>query len=246
MRHSFPLFALAVSVSVVSVAALPRQGGQAVKSATAVEVYHVHFAKAAPGQAAALGERLKTPDPKAPMPGHLLVLRHQEGDDWDYCVIEHLGVKATVDATPSPLAPAMRDQSAWHTDTFAAGPPWPDFARAMGLDGAGAGTGNPIYIVGVQRALPGHRDQLEQLLRNPAATKVPSGDVVLQHLEGGPWNFLTITRYNSWADLATAQAGGAGGSGAGDQWNEIRTHSAWHHDTIADRLNSPGAATRTP
>ncbi len=242
MKHAYTLFALALTLSVVGVTAQPHQGGQASTSATAAEVYHVHFAKAAPGQAAALGDRLKTPDPKAPMPGHMLVLRHQEGDDWDYCVIEHLGQKATVDTAPSPLSPAVRDQSAWHTDTFAAGPAWSEFARAMGIEGAGATTGNPIYLVGVQRALPGHREQLEQLLRNPGASKVPTGNVVLQHLEGGPWNFLTITRYSSWADLATDRSGATAATGTGAQWNDIRTHSASHHDTIADRLNVPAAA----
>ena len=30
------------------------------------------------------------------MPGHFVLLRHQEGDDWDYCVIEHVGTSATV------------------------------------------------------------------------------------------------------------------------------------------------------
>ena len=92
VKHAFPLLAVAVSLSVAGATARPPQGGdQAAKGASSLEVYHVHFNKAAPGQASALGDRLKTPDPKAPMPGHLLVLRHQEGDDWDYCVIEHLG-----------------------------------------------------------------------------------------------------------------------------------------------------------
>lgn len=239
MKQASTLFALAVSLSVMGVSAQPPQGGQAPGSAAPVEVYHVHFNKAAPGQATALGDTLKTPDPKAAMPGHLLVLRHQEGDDWDYCVIEHLGQKVTVDTAPNPVTPAMRDQSAWHTDTFAAGPAWPEFARAMGLDASG--TGNPIYIVGVQRALPGHRDQLEKLLRNPTASKVPTGNVVLQHLEGGPWNFLTVTRYNSWADLAADRSGATASTGTGNQWNELRTHSAWHHDTIADRVNAAAA-----
>ena len=48
------------------------------------DVYHVHFAKAAPGQAAALGKSLMVPDKTSPMPAHFVVLRHQEGDDWDY------------------------------------------------------------------------------------------------------------------------------------------------------------------
>jgi hypothetical protein len=238
VQKVFTLSALAVSLVVSTVSAHSPKADQAAKGA-AQDVYHVHFAKAAPGQAAALGDRLRTPDPKAAMPGHLLVLRHQEGDDWDYCVIQHLGTKATIDASPSPMAPAMRDQSAWHNDTFAAGPPWAEFARAMALEGD---SGSPIYIVGVQRALPGHRDQLEQLLRNPGTTKVPVGNVVLQHLEGGPWNFLTITRYNSWADLAADRSGAASATGTGPQWNDIRMHSASHHDTIADRLNVATAA----
>lgn len=235
VKHVFTLFALAVSLSVVGAAAQPAQSGQAAKGDNSVDVYHVHFNKAAPGQATALGDRLKTPDPKAAMPGHMLVLRHQEGDDWDYCVIEHLGAKATVDTAPSPLTPSMRDQSAWHTDTFVAGPPWAEFARAMGLDASGS-AGNPIYIVAVHRALPGHRDQLEKLLRNPGTSKVPTGNVVLQHLEGGPWNFLTVTRYNSWSDLASDRANATSATGTGGQWNDIRMHSASHHDTIADRL----------
>jgi hypothetical protein len=235
LKHAFTVLAVVVSLAVAGVTAWSPQPDQAAQGTTPLEVYHVHFNKAAPGQAAALGDRLRTFDPKAAMPGHLLVLRHQEGDDWDYCVIEHLGSKVTVDTAPSPLTPAVRDQSAWHNDTFAAGPAWTEFARAMGLEGASAG--NPIYIVGVQRALPGHRDQLEQLLRSPGASKVPTGNVVLQHLEGGPWNFLTITRYNSWADLAADRAGATAATGTGPQWSDMRMHVASHHDTIADRLN---------
>ena len=42
------------------------------------------------------------------MPDHFVVLRHQEGDDWDYVVIRHLGPKAEV--TAAPAAPnAARD-----------------------------------------------------------------------------------------------------------------------------------------
>jgi hypothetical protein len=214
----------------------PRMGhattSPGVHGAPVSSVNHIHFNKATPGQAAAPGTRLKTPDPNAPMPGHALVLRHQEGDDWDYCAIEHLGAKATVDTSASPVPAAARDQSAWHSDTFAAGPPWPEFAHAMGIEASTAAS-SPIYIVSVQRALPGHRDQLGKILRSQAAGKVPTGNFVLQHLEGGPRDFLTLTRYNSWADFATEQATPTGTAG---QWDDIRMHSASHHDTIADRL----------
>jgi hypothetical protein len=54
----------------------------------------------------------------------------------------------------------------------------------------------------------------------------------LQHLEGGPWNFLSVTRYNSWQDLAADRATPANADG----WNETRMHTAMHHDTIADRV----------
>src|SRR5262249_41458392 len=62
------------------------------------DVYHVHFTKAALGKAAQLGDWLKTPDPSNPMPDHFVVLRHQDGDAWDYVVITHMGPKATVEA----------------------------------------------------------------------------------------------------------------------------------------------------
>jgi hypothetical protein len=62
------------------------------------DVYHVHFTKAALGKAAQLGDWLKTPDPTNPIPDHFVVLRHKDGDAWDYVVITHMGPKATVEA----------------------------------------------------------------------------------------------------------------------------------------------------
>src|SRR6266513_2108772 len=70
------------------------------------DVYHVHFAKAALGKAAQLGDWLKTPDSNNPMPEHFIVLRHQDGDAWDYAVITHLGAKATVEAAGIPAVPS--------------------------------------------------------------------------------------------------------------------------------------------
>src|SRR4029453_416284 len=76
--------------------------------ATGSDVYHVHFAKASPGQAAALGKFLMEPDKTSPMPTHFIVLRHQEGDDWDYVVIQHLGAKAEGTATATPPTDPQR------------------------------------------------------------------------------------------------------------------------------------------
>src|SRR5215471_14993446 len=102
-----PLLVL-VSLSLLAAAQNPAP------PAARTDVYHVHFAKAALGKGAEEGDFLKQPDPKAPMPGHSIVLRHQSGEDWDYAVIEHLGTKATVEAAGMPAPAGARDVSAWH------------------------------------------------------------------------------------------------------------------------------------
>jgi hypothetical protein len=195
------------------------------------DLYHVHLTKAVPGQAAALGKALMQPDPSEPMPDHFVVLRHQEGDDWDYAVIQHLGPTAKVALVTTP--PPSVDLSAWHTDTFVSGPSWAEFTKQMGI--GGAGVAGAVYTLGMHRAVPGHRDQLRTALAAPATSKVQTGNVLMQHREGGDWTFLAITRYNSWQDLATDR--GAAAAGTGDGWSEIRQHSAFHRDTLADRIH---------
>lgn len=223
-----------VLVAPSAFAQTPAQNPQAGTLPAPTDIYHLHLSKAAPGEAAALGKALSQPDSSAPMPEHFIVLRHQEGDDWDYAVIRHLGQKAAVSIPPAPAAggPAL---SAWHTDTFAAGPSWADFSKQMGLGQAAKPGG--VYVVGFQRAVPGHRSQLEQALNQPppADSKVETGNAFLWHVEGGDWQFLTITRYNSWQDFATERAAATTGSGTG--WADIRQHSAFHRDTIADRIH---------
>src|SRR5204862_3104612 len=91
------------------------------------DVYHVHFTKAALGKATQLADNLKKSDPLDPNSGQLLVLRHQEGDAWDYAVIQHIGTKATVDAVRPAPSPGVRDLSDWHNDTFVNGPTWAEF-----------------------------------------------------------------------------------------------------------------------
>jgi hypothetical protein len=201
--------------------------------ATASDVYHVHFTKAAPGQADALGKALMQPNPNSPMPDHFVVLRHQEGDDWDYAVIEHLGPKAAV--TTAPATNPGRDLRAWHDDTFVSGPSWAEFTRQMGI--GGSGKPGAIYTLGVHRPVAGHREQLEKALSQPPApgSKIQTGTLLLQHLEGGNWTFLTITRYDSWQDFATDRVASAGATAGG--WADIRQHSSFHRDTIADRLH---------
>lgn len=202
------------------------------------DVYHVHFAKAALGKAAEQADYLKTPNAKGPMPGHLIVLRHQLGEDWDYAVIEHLGTKATVEAAGTAVPAAARDLTAWHTDTFVNGPSWPEFAKAMGIDEAsGAKTAGSVYVVSVYRAAPGHRDQLEKSLGQAAAGDTASGNVLMQHLEGGAWQFLTVVRYNSLQDYATGEKTSiADTNKPTGGWMQLRDHSSFHNDTLADRI----------
>ena len=97
----------------------------------------------------------------------------------------------------------------------------------------GEQAGQPVFVVSVQRAVPGHRDQLLQLLnQRPPNAKVTVNSLVMTHVEGGPWQFLTLDRYNSWQDLGTDRATNTGGQG----WLDTRQHSAYHTDTIADRV----------
>jgi hypothetical protein len=231
------LFVLTLGASAAMAQTAPSKAPQA---SSFTDIYHIHFNKAALGQASALGDSLKVQDAKAPMPGHFMVLRHQEGDDWDYCVIEHLGTKATIDAAAAPLPnPASRNLSAWHTDTFAVGPSWAEFSRLMGVTPeTKAGSANSLYVVAVWRAAPGHRDQLQEALkRTDPVSKVSISSVVMQHVEGGPWNFLAIDRYNSWQDFATDEAANVPKTGTGkDGWSEVRQHGAYHQDTLTDRI----------
>jgi len=200
---------------------------------TATDVYHVHLAKAAPGQAAALGKSLMAPDKASPMPEHFVVLRHQEGDDWDYVVIQHLGTKAEITTTAPPPSDAVRALTAWHSDTFVSGPSWADFSKEMSIGGSSNAL---VYIVGVHRPVPGHREQLLKSLSAAAPSKVQTGNLVLQHLEGGEWSFATITRYNSWQDVAADRVAAASAGDAAGGWGDIRQHSAFHRDTLTDRI----------
>jgi len=204
------------------------------------EVYHVHFTKAAPGKAVQLGDWLKTPNPNDPMPGHFVVLRHQDGDAWDYVVITHLGTKATVEAAGTAVPPDKRDLSDWHTDTFVNGPAWEEFSRAMGIDSdSAANTKGSVYSVSYYRPVPGHREQLEKMLSEaPSATgDTTAGNVLMQHLEGADWTFLTIARYNSWEDFARGEKTAVAQTTKKDSpWFRLRDHTQFHTDTLADRI----------
>jgi hypothetical protein len=222
---------LSLSIVLLSCAAVA-QNTPAVRT----DLYHVHVAAAAPGKAAQLGDYLKTPDATSPMPGHVLVLRHQDGAEWDYIVIAHLGTKTTVAAAGTPTPANVRDLYAWHGDTFVNGPAWPEFVRAMGLGDQAAKSANAVYVASFYRALPGHRDQLEQRLSAAPGGDV-AGSVLLQHIEGGPWTFLEVTRYDSWQSFAANESSSVAQTAKGSgPWFALRENISTHTDTLTNRI----------
>ena len=215
-------------------ASVPAVQNARAQSSARTDVYMVHFAKSTLGKAAEEADYLKQTDPKDPMSGHHLVVRHQSGEDWDYAVIQHLGTKTTIDAGGNPPPASARDLNAWHSDTFVNGPAWPEFAKEMGLDDPAKSAGS-VYVVAVFRAAPGHRDELEKSLAQPGTGT--AGNVMLQHLDGSPWTFLTVVRYNSWEDFAKGEKADAANTLKPDSgWLAIRNYCSYHNDTITDRI----------
>src|SRR6266700_5442385 len=189
IRNRITMKSLTTIIAVILISLLPLTGVHAQgttksseKSAAPAgagkrtDVYHVHFTKAALGKAVQLGDWLKTPDRSNPMPDHFIVLRHQDGDAWDYVVITHLGPKATVEAAGTAVPPDKRDLSEWHTDTFVNGSSWEEFTRAMGIDKDSASkTAGSVYSVSYYRPAPGHREQLEKMLGESAPNDTTAG-----------------------------------------------------------------------
>jgi hypothetical protein len=243
--QSFIRILILALLGLVPIAALQAQGAspaaKSEKSSTAAtskrtDVYHVFIVKAALGKAKELQNWLKEPDPDHPDRKGIL-LRHQDGDSWDYIAIEHVGAKATVETGETPMTPNQRTLIEWHGDTFVAGPSWSEFAKEMGLDGDAARTAGSVYVVSDYRVAPGHRDELEKWLTGQPPNEYSSGNVLLAHIEGAPWNFLAIARYDSWDKFAENEKNSIAQTNKGEGgWFEIRQHVALHHDTLTDRI----------
>ena len=229
-----------IKFSVVAVAALLLSASTAVaqqtsQQAPALELYHIHTAKAAPGKLTQLIDAYKSgPGPEADEPQVTpIILRHREGGEWDLITITPLGKQATISA--SAPSQAIQDYiqkvaplTDWHSDTFAIGPSWAVVQKALIVE-----KGDAVYVVADYRALPGHRPQLRQVL-DRGAQQTPGRSVLFAHVEGAPWNFLGVTRYDSWAELgAPPPQPAAGATPQPDQGLALREHLAVHHDTIA-------------
>ena len=246
MKITIP-FILAIGLAPLAFAQSPSPASSAAAaSSTAAasapartDVYHVHFANAALGKAQELADFLKKQDPKAPMPGHYVVLRHQDGDSWDYCVIEHLGTKATVEANRPATPPSQGAAYAAHTDTFVAGPAWAEFAKQLGIEEGSKNTG-AAFVVSIYRPASGQREALDKFLNEPPDTTTDSsaGRITLQHLEGAAWTFVSIQRWNSWADYGKDLVNGIAQMGRNQQggWFKLRGLVSVHTDTLCDRI----------
>ena len=214
-------------------------GAAAAGAGKRTDVYHVHFTKAALGKAVQLGDWLKTPDRSNPMPEHLSSFATKTAMRGITSSSRALARKR-LEAAGTAVPPDKRDLSAWHTDTLVNGPSWEEFSRAMGIDAdSKSKTTGSIYTVSYYRPAPGHRQQLEKMLGEaPSGVgDTSAGNILMQHLEGAAWTFLTIARYNSWEDFATGEKNGVAQTTKKDSpWYQLREHTDFHTDTLTDRI----------
>jgi hypothetical protein len=242
------LLCVGVGASSISDSTAPGEGtpsqaaAQATQSQQGPHVYHLTAIRAVPGRASELLKLLSAP-PSAGQPAgdFAVVFRHREGHEWDFLLIEHMGATATVSVGPQPQADSPFSQiAAWHGDTYAAGPPLDEFRRALNLTGApttGQSSSRAIYAISDYMTAPGHRSQLRQQL-DQIASQTPGRSVTLTHVEGAPWTFLAITRYDSWRQFADEQDAEDAEAMKDTQSKGpgllLREHMAMHHDTLAN------------
>ncbi|MGI9165595.1 MAG: hypothetical protein ACR2G5_04290 [Pyrinomonadaceae bacterium] len=229
----FPFVAALLLTATISVAQQPAQQPQ--QQAPALELYHIHMSKAAPGKLPQLIEAYQNaPAPEAGQPQVTpIILRHREGAEWDLITITPLGKQITLTASAPPQGlmdyfTRLGPLSDWHSDTFVTGPAWAVGQKAL----VPAKDAQTVYVVSDYRSLAGHRPQLRQILdRN--ATDTPGRSVLFAHVEGAPWNFLTVTSYDSWNAIGAPPPQPASGTPRPEAGLELREHMAVHHDTIA-------------
>ncbi|MGI9165855.1 MAG: hypothetical protein ACR2G5_05640 [Pyrinomonadaceae bacterium] len=236
LRKGVSFVAALLLNAAISVAQQPVQPQQ---QAPALELYHIHVSKAAPGKLPLLIDAYRSgPAPEASQPQVTpIILRHREGGEWDLITITPLGKQMTLTANAAPQAvqdyfTRLGPLSDWHGDTFVVGPSWAVVQKAL----IPAKDAQLVYVVSDYRSLPGHRTQLRQILdRN--AQDTPGRSVLFAHVEGAPWNFLTVTSYDSWAAVGAPPPQPAAGGPQQEPGLAIREHMAVHHDTIASYVS---------
>ena len=239
LRKVVPFVAALLLTTAISVAQQPAQQPQ--QQASALELYHIHMSKAAPGKLTQLIEAYQNapaPDAGAPQVTPI-ILRHREGAEWDLITITPLGNQVTLKADAPPQAvqyyfTRLGPLSDWHGDTFVVGPSWAVVHKAL----VPAKDAQPVYVVSDYRSLAGHRPQLRQILdRN--AQDTPGRSVLFAHVEGASWNFLTVTSYDSWNAIGAPRPQPA--SGTLPQDADSLYASTWPCTTTQSRSTSPVA-----
>ena len=237
LRKCVSFVGVLLLTAAISVAQQPTQQSQ--PQAPALELYHIHISKAAPGKLPQLIEAYQNgPAPEAGQPQVTpIILRHREGGEWDLITITPLGKQITLTASAPPQAvqdyfTRLGPLSDWHGDTFVIGPSWAVVQKAL----VPAKDAQLVYVVSDYRSLAGHRTQLRQILdRN--AQDTPGRSVLFAHVEGAPWNFLTVTSYDSWNAIGAPPPQPASGTSRPEPGLELREHMAVHHDTITSYVS---------
>src|SRR5688500_20359374 len=123
LTKGLTLFTALVLTAAIAVAQQPAQ--QTVAQAPALELYHIHVSKAAPGKLTQLIDAYqKGPAPEANEPQVTpIIMRHREGGEWDLITITPLGKQITLTASAPSQAvqdfnTRLQPLSDWHADTF--------------------------------------------------------------------------------------------------------------------------------
>lgn len=208
------------------------------------EIYHVTVSRAAPGKLNDLISAYRSMnDPSAQ---NMMLFRHRQGDSWDLVAITPQGPRAVVEPTAPPAVQAFTAQfqmaRAWHGDSFFAGPPLAEFQRSLTPARANQ-MPQALYIVSMYQALPGRRADLGKLLqRLSSAGAIPNSAVALSHVEGAPWDFILLQRYDTWQQFVDDEQRGeelakkAGFASAQAQSDELRSLMSMHADTLTTRI----------
>ncbi len=160
------------------------------------------------------------------------VLKHAQGDDWDFVRVEGKGCGPAAHSVPAALEDARR--------TVALTGPDCDALRRVLAEGEGL-----IYIVADYRARAGQRKQMLAALERVVSTGRAGHDVIFSADPGSAFDYLLITRYDSWSQLAEEETHSAqsthhvqqhGFAGPDDLGEELRRYAAGHHDTICRRV----------
>lgn len=238
MRPKIPIPMAAIAV-VLAVAFAAEAGAQT--PLTGDVLYRVTWLRAGPGRLQDLVAHMKAVASKRSGPSRPLVIRHSQGDQWDFMVLapvdSYAAHFASADAASS-RAPA--ELVAWQEDEFVRGP---DVWKIEGFESA------RLFHVEMFNALAGKSPELirEREMENAylAAVGRPVNAIFRREL-GASWDVFTVGAYRDWRhyaerDLIAPERAAAAAKAAGFASDEavgpyMRSLINTHHDTLATRV----------